>query len=439
MKTINAALIGCGNRGQSYSDYTFSHPDEFQVVSVVDTSATALEFAKNRYSVKQENVFSCTDDFIKAKIECDIVIIATQDATHYELCMKVLNAGYNVLLEKPVTSNPTELLDIERLAKEKGLIVLVCHVLRYAPVYKKVKEIIHSGAIGEIVSIEANEHVGVAHYLESYIKGPWRSEKECGSTFLLAKCCHDLDLICWLNNNTTPKSINSFGSRSRYITAKRPSDATEFCYECPRKDTCQVSATKVHLEFESMGFQTYKELIDKLGLQAEDIPRETKLEYLKTSDMGRCAYLDRDLVDRQSVSIEFENGSIANFAMIGGCPTADRYFHIVGTDGEIEGKFDEKKFKVKKIVSDPGVLDLSVQEIDCSASIVVNDKYGGHGGGDYALVYDLVRYLNGCRDSLSITKIDDSINGHFCVYAADDSRREGKLIDFDEYKKQKSR
>lgn len=439
MKKIRLAVLGCGNRGQAYADYTFSHPEELEIVSVIDTEKFALSFAMERYGVKEYMAFSNVDEFLKANVSVDMVVIATQDASHYELCMKVLNAGYNVLLEKPITANPTELLNIEKLAKEKGLIVLVCHVLRYAPIYKKVKEIIHSGEIGEIVSIEANEHVGVAHYLESFIKGPWRSEKECGSTLLLAKCCHDLDLICWLNNQTTPKRISSFGSRSRYITAKRPKDATEFCYQCPRKDTCQVSAIKVHLELEPFPFQTYAELVKKLGVEAENISKEEKLEYLKNSDMGRCAYLDRDLVDRQTVSIEFENGSVANFALIGGSPRADRYFHIIGTDGEIEGKLEQNKFEVRKINSNPGKFELEVRKYDCSSDIVVSDKYGGHGGGDYALVYDLVRYLNGSNESLSITTIDDSINGHFCVYAADDSRREGKTIDFNEYKKQKSR
>ncbi|MBO5928126.1 MAG: Gfo/Idh/MocA family oxidoreductase [Clostridia bacterium] len=438
MKKITATVLGCGNRGQAYADYTFSHPEELEIVSVIDIDNHAMNFAKERYSVKQENVFKCLEDFLAKKIECDIVINATQDPTHYVTTMQLLNAGYNVLLEKPVTANPTELLDIERLAKEKGLKVIVCHVLRYAPVYKNVKKILNSGRIGEIISIEANEHVGLAHCIESFIRGPWKSEDECGSSFLLAKCCHDLDLLCWLNNGTKPKSVVSFGSRSNFVTKKRPSDATEFCYNCPHVTTCLYSAIKVHLEYQMFPFQTYAELVKKYDKIAEDISQEVKYEYLKTSEFGRCAYYDRNLIDRQSVNIEFENGSIVNFALIAGTPRADRYFHIVGTKGEIEGKFDDKKISIRHIDNSPNKYDMVEEIIDYDSQIIVNEKYGGHGGGDYAIMHDLVRYLNGEGETISLTNIEDSINGHFCVYAADESRKTGKVISFNEFMKEKS-
>ena len=192
MKKITAVVLGCGNRGQAYADYALHSPEELEIVGVIDVNKQALDWAKEKYGVRADMAFSSLDEFLERKIPCDFIINATMDSAHYQTAMKILQAGYNVLLEKPVTAVPSELLDIKNLATKKGLKVVICHVLRYTPYFKKIKEVLLSGKIGDIISIEANEHVWVAHFIESYVRGPWRSEEECGSGFLLAKSCRDL-------------------------------------------------------------------------------------------------------------------------------------------------------------------------------------------------------------------------------------------------------
>lgn len=96
-------------------------------------------------------------------------------------------------------------------ARENGCKLVVCHVLRYTPFYKKAKELIEEGAVGEVVHIDACEYPGVLLTDFSFIRGQWRNKDECGSTFLLAKSCHDIDLICWLNNTAKPLYVSSFG------------------------------------------------------------------------------------------------------------------------------------------------------------------------------------------------------------------------------------
>jgi hypothetical protein len=147
---------------------------------------------------------------------------------------------------------------------------------------------------------------------------------------------------------------------------------------------------------------------------------------LKTSTYGRCAYNSGgDIVDRQTVNIEFANGTTATFTMVGGICRPDRYLHICGTKGEIEGKLEDEKFTVRVFDRSGDRFDYDEEVIDVSAEIHDTTQYGGHGGGDYAIMYELVRYLNGDNSSISITNIDDSINGHLVVYAADESRRKG--------------
>jgi predicted dehydrogenase len=111
-------------------------------------------------------------------------------------------------------------------------------VLRYTPFYRSIKTLLNNGEIGEIMTMEMNEHVCTSHYLTAYDRGKWNSETACGSGFLLAKCCHDMDLMCWLNNSSDPETVASLGSRSRFIKDKMPEGATEYCYQCPHEDTC---------------------------------------------------------------------------------------------------------------------------------------------------------------------------------------------------------
>ncbi len=430
MKQLKAALVGAGNRGQVYSDYSLQRPDELKIISVIDVNEFRLKEVAEKYKVDKDMAFLSLDDFINAGIECDFVIDATMDEMHYETAIKLINAGYNLILEKPITANYDELKGIENAANEKNVNILICHVLRYTPFYRTIKELINQGVIGDITSIEMNEHVGIAHFIDSYVRGKWNSEAKCGSGFLLAKCCHDTDLMCWLNNATVPEKVSSFGVRGLFIPQNAPKGATEYCYQCPHNGTCLYSAQKIHLEFDSMPFQTWAGMNKPL----DEITKEEKAEYLKTNTYGKCAYNSGgDIVDRQSVSVIFENGSVATLNMVGAASKAGRWIHIVGNKGEIVGYIEEGKFKLITFDRSEGVFTEREKEIDVSNQIISNAMYSGHAGGDYALMYDAVRFFAGEGDSVSITKISDSINGHRIVYAAEASRKEERIVKIKEY------
>lgn len=428
MKKITAAILGCGNRGQAYGDYTFANQDELEIVAVADVNERARRYAAEKYGVPDDRVFKNVRELVNAHIPLDIVIDATMDAAHYETAKVLLNGGYDILLEKPITAVPGELLELQRLAEEKKRRVIICHVLRYTPYFKKIKDLINRGEIGEIVNIEANEHVWISHFIESYVRGPWKSEKECGSGFLLAKSCHDIDIICWLNNATRVKAVSSFAHRALFVPRNKPKGATEFCYNCPHEKKCLYSAIKLHLDFAPMAFQTYAGLIKETGKELKEFSREDKLRYLMRSDYGKCAYNGGDLVDRQSVMIDFENGSTATFNLIGGTCRADRYIHIIGSIGEIEGKIGENKFVLRTMDRSENHYRYIEREYDVSEEVLENECYSGHAGGDYAIVHDLIRFLNGEESSVSITTLEDSITGHFVCYEAEESRKSGKTI-----------
>ena len=422
MKQLKAVLVGFGNRGGIYADYSLKFPEQLKIIAVVEINPYRLDVAKKRYGLSDNRAFAKLDDFIKEKIQCDFVINATMDQMHYEVAMSLLNAGYNMLIEKPVTAKKSELLEIERTAQEKNLRVFVCHVLRYTPFYSKIFGLLSDGEIGDIVSLQLNEHVGMAHFIDSFIRGKWNKESVCGSPLLLAKSCHDTDLLCWLNNKTKPKKVSSFGSRRNFIPENAPKGATERCADCPHKLTCFYEAERVHIDVDEHGFQTWEELKKPL----DKITREEKSAYLKVSDFGRCVYtLGGDLVDRQCLMVEYENGSIGTFTLIGAVAQAARNIHIVGTKGEIIGECGSGKFIMRKFDRSGNSYGYDTESFDVNSEIAAHDD---HLGGDFCLMHDIVRFFSSGEMSPSLTYLEDSVNGHLIVYAAEESRKSGVAV-----------
>ena len=427
MKKLTAALVGAGNRGCIYADYSILQPDELAVVAVVEPNSIRRGEAAKRYGIKDVYAFETLDDFLEKKVRCDFVINATMDEIHYETSKKIMNAGYDMLLEKPIVAKEEQLLELISIEKERNVKTVVCHVLRYAPFYRTAKKLIDDGVIGDVMTLELNEHVWIAHFIDSFIRGKWNKESKCGSGFLLAKSCHDMDLICWLNDKAKPRYVSSFGSRSRFILKNAPADATEFCADCPHSGDCLYSAQTIHLKLDQMPFQTW-EGIDK---PLNEITYAEKEQYLKTSDYGRCAYNSGgDINDRQAVTIEFDNGSLATFLMVGGTSKPDRYIHVVGTHGEIEGHCGDNKLVLRTFESSPEKFCRTEKVIDLSEEIFryADNKYAEHAGGDYGIMYDAVRYFGSEEISVSISGIEQSADSHIVVYAAEKSNKERKII-----------
>lgn len=427
MKKLTCVILGYGDRSSRYAAYAKERPEELQIVGAIDVNPLKLRAAQTEFVLSDGQLYASLDEFLSKNVACDVVINGTMDQMHYQTTMPLLEHGYNILLEKPVTANSNELLEIEAKAKEKGCKVVVCHVLRYTPFYSKIKSIIDSGKIGKIVDMQLNEHVWYGHFVNSYVRGKWRSEKECGSGLLLAKCCHDTDLMCWLNNATTPTLVSSFGSKSFFTESNAPEGATQYCYTCPKKAECMFNAEKFELEKDFIPFYTWAGINKPL----DEITTEEKREFLKTDVYGQCVFkTDMDLVDRQCVSVQFQNGSIGTLNMIGGASKAGRHIHVVCEYGEILGYIEENKITVREfdknqVWYNEYVVDFS-KENDLGGE---DNSVGGHYGGDHYIMKDLVRFLNGEKTSVATTVISDSVNSHLICYAAERARREHVVVD----------
>lgn len=270
------------------------------------------------------------------------------------------------------------------------------------------------------------ERVYIPHMLASYVRGKWRSEKECGFPMIMAKCCHDTDLMCWLNSSSRPLEVSSFGSRSVFVPSRKPKDATDRCLTCHHKEDCSYSCF-YNLKNKDMDLIIFRNTFINKAWDEFNVEDKKKV-LMESETLGRCAFDGpQDLVDHQTTMVKFDNGLNATLTMAGGTSFPCRTIHIVGTKGEIFGTFEESKINVRIY---------NEKEFNCSLKKINLGYVGeGHGGGDIRLIEDFVDYVRCGKKSLSLTSIEDSIDGHLVGIGANISAKNEKVVKISEDRK----
>jgi len=244
MKTptrLKIAALGCGSRTKIYAQIAALMRDLYEFVAIADPVPERRQAIKQLTGRSDIHEYASAEDFLAEPKQVDLVIIATQDHQHREQAIAAMERGYDLLLEKPIATSLEDVLAVERAAIELERRVVVCHVLRYAPFYKKVKELIESGALGNVVSIQATEGVGTFHQAHSFVRGHWAREEE-SSPMILAKACHDLDILYWLANSRSRK-VSSFAGVAFFKPENAPSGATDNCMNgSPHVGSCAFDA-----------------------------------------------------------------------------------------------------------------------------------------------------------------------------------------------------
>lgn len=427
-KPITAIIVGAGHRSFVYSELAKTNPEMLKIVGVADPNPIRRKKAMDYFGFKEDMCFENAEELAKKGKLADTVINGTMDEQHLETAVPLLDAGYDMLLEKPFAPNEEEMRQIVNCAKKNNSKVMICHVLRYTPFYYAIKERIVNGEIGDIINIQTTEHVSYHHLTTSYIRGKWANSDKCHTSMLLAKCCHDLDIIMWMMSETKPKQISSFGGKFQFKPENAPKEAGTICMkDCPLVDTCVYSTKRLYIDHpDRWAFYVWDALEGKKNVTIED-----KIALMKSdSPYARCIYkCDNNVVDHQSVLINFESGATGTHNMVGGSAEPRREIHIIGTKGEIFGNFEESKFTVLKIDPSPDAHneECDVEEVDLRVTGDMVGAYGGHGGGDERLAADFVKFIRGEKPSLACTSIFDSVAGHLSVYLADKSRENGGM------------
>lgn len=427
-KPVTAIIVGAGHRAFVYSELAKTNPELLKIVGVADPNPVRRKKAMDYFGFSEDMCFDSAQALAEKGRLADTVINGTMDEQHLETAIPLLNAGYDMLLEKPFAVCEKDMRQIVECAKKNNSKVMICHVLRYTPFYYAIKEKIVNGEIGDIINIQMTEHVSYHHLSTSYIRGKWANSDKCHTTMLLAKCCHDIDLMMWFMSETKPVSISSFGSKFQFKPENAPENAGTICMkDCPLVDECVYSTKRLYIDHpDRWSFYVWDALE---GIENPTIA--DKIALMKTDNpYARCIYkCDNNIVDHQSVLVNFASGATGTHNMVGGSAEPRRNIHIIGTKGEIFGNFEESKFTVLKINPSPDAHneECDVEEVDLRITGDMVGAYGGHGGGDERLAEDFVKFIKGEKPSLACTSIFDSVAGHLCVYLADKSRESGGL------------
>lgn len=423
MSVLKAILIGAGNRGKIYTNVMAKYPDKFKVVGVAEPVENRRNDIRNIHQCDEDKCFASWEDILDLPKFANVAVISTMDRLHLEPAMKALKMGYDLLLEKPVAPTPEECGMIYKQAEKYGRKVMVCHVLRYTPYFKQLKKFIDDGVVGKVISVNHTEAVGNVHQSHSFVRGNWGNSDR--STFmLLQKCCHDMDILQWLIGEECTK-IQSFGSLSYFNQNNAPDGAPERCIDgCPEADTCPYNSVKLYYDDKDNNWfrTTSTKMVNPTD---EDV-----LNALKNTQYGKCVFrCDNDVVDHQTVNMEFSNGTTVLLTMCA-FTKGGRFTHIMGTKGELHaemGAADDKKFyfydfetKEKRYLK---------SEIAVNGDSIVS----GHGGGDEGIVVALYDYLTGKIEKEDVSEIGISCYNHLLVFAAEHSRLNGEIVDFNAY------
>lgn len=416
---IKVIIVGMGIRSEIYARESLVHPDLFKIVGVVDINPHRVKVAQETFDIPDERCFTSVKDLVAVPKFADAVINGTMDKQHVVTTVPLLEHGYDVLLEKPFALDERQAKVLLECAKKTGRKVMVCHVLRYSPFYTKIKEVVDSGEIGKIINIRMAEQVNYFHQSVSYVRGKYASEKLGGAGLLLSKCSHDIDIMTWLMGSNLPVSVASVGSVFQFKPEMAPEGAGTHCIkDCKIKDTCPYASKKLYIDHP----QRWADNVwHDCGY--EEITEEEKMMLLSQDDnpFSRCIYkCDIDIVDHQSVLINFADGANGTFTVNGGAPESARRIHITGTKGEIVGVFEEGCFEVRLIA--PEEEDgRRVRKVDVSSQ----QDGSPHGFGDQLLVRDFITLMHGEKTSPCCTTLEDSAAGHRLVFLAEKSRKSG--------------
>ena len=436
-KIFTVSILGCGSRGHyTYGKCMFDFKDKFQIVSVCDIDQEKIDLAQKAWGISAENCFLDAEEFLKEK-RSDALVIATQDRDHVKMCIKALELGYDILLEKPISPIEDELYELLEANKKYNRKVIVCHVLRYAPAFLKIKELLDSGEIGKIVCIDWIEQVTYWHQAHSFVRGNWRNDEET-SPMIMQKCCHDLDLLQYYADSKC-KTVYSVGDLAFFNKANQPEGASDRCETCKYIHDCVYSAERLYVEKRRKDFDWAfdKPEVNEDARQqgwpfnvvdlSRPITEESIRKAYENNQYGRCVFAcDNNVVDNQTVVMQFENGIKANLTMTAFTALPGRKMTFHGTLGEVE--MDEENDYIRLSRYGKGTQFFSIKEVLKEA---INDDFG-HGGGDLMLVKDFYKAL-AVEEKLGTT-LDRSVESHLMALAAEKSRRTGKVCSVHEEK-----
>ncbi|MFP4016791.1 MAG: Gfo/Idh/MocA family protein [Halanaerobiales bacterium] len=419
-KPVTVAVVGAGNRGgRVYGAYIENHPEEIKAVAIAEPDVERRNRFAEKHDIDEEYQFNSWEDLLSRDKLADGLIIATLDTMHVEPALKALEKGYKILLEKPIAPGWSDTIRLAEKTRKLDGNILVAHVLRYTPFYTKLKEVLSRETIGEIRFVDHLENIGYFHFAHSYVRGNWRNT-EVAAPIILAKSCHDMDLIYWLLGRKC-KELYSNASLEYFTAANFPDGAAERCLDCGVVEECPYAVQKIYLTEED-GWP--------VSVITEDLSREGRIKALREGPYGRCVFrCDNTVPEVQTVQMTMEGNLEVNFALTAFSSKITRKTTFYGSRGEIRADFEDGKI----------IIDRYDGDIE---NIRVTAPNEGHGGGDAGLMDHFVQLFQEDAEDpqgesgnfhLYSTTIEDSVESHKMAFAAEKSRQERTMIKLSDF------
>lgn len=408
-RPVSIVAIGAGNRTNKYLEYVRRNPDKARLIGVVELNDLRRQKVADEFDLDASCCYTDYRDFFRSPLKADAVMICTPENMHFEPAMLAIEAGYHVLLEKPIAQTLEECLAIGEAARRKNVIVSVCHVLRYHPYFIKLKELACSGELGNIISINHCTSVGVDRATHSFVRGLWSREADT-NPMLISKCCHDIDFLLWLTK-TRCRKITSFGSLRWFRSKNAPEGSAERCIDCKVEAQCPFSAVDL--------YRVRRDWISNFDIPKGKTIDQVIEDELREGKYGRCIYhCDNDVVDHQIVSMEMDSEVTINFSMDLFTLKDHRKTHICLTEGEIDG--NETLLRVRRFRGGA--------ETVYDFSNLSHQPF--HAGADLDIVADFIDAIHSEEKYLR-TSIDLSVESHRICFEAERSRKEQRMVLFE--------
>ena len=407
-KKISIGIIGFGGRGKSMAKASVPFSDKVYINAVAEPAENRRRDAIEIYNVPEENVFSDYKDFLAKGVIADLLFITTMDTMHYEPLMMALDIGYKyIVLEKPISTDINECIEMAKKAKEKNANVIILHSMRYNVFYRKMKELVESGEIGEVMNVRHIEGASLMNYSHSFVRGNF-ANTERSAPFITQKSCHDMDILTYVTG-LKYKKIFAFGGLSYFVGDRAPEGSAERCIDCKYKNDCRFS-----------GFEMYTKSYHQPWIDgAVHLHGYPNLEEaMAKGQYGRCVWkCDNNVMDHQAITFEFENGGMGTFTLT--AFDGGRKTEIIGTHGVM---YANESTGVIEIHGQIGIDNPKIFDTKSTAHATID-----HYNTDILLMSELIAFINE-GDSTNLSFIEGAVHSHFACFAAEISREEERVV-----------
>ena len=388
----NIIIIGGGARCDVLLPLLVKQPNS-KIVAVVETNSSShpkLRAILDQCGASSAILTSSLDSLLEKQpiSSTDVAFILTPEWTHVNIFSSLVKTDCHIFIEKPLATTAEEVVRIKQLADKTNGIIQVGFVLRYTSFYKAIKDTVTNGLIGELIMIEMCERLSPLS--GSSNRRRWHRLIKNSGGFLNEKSSHDLDIMCWLKEHEAkPAYLFSHGGQNFFNKNGMPKN----CKECNDLDC--VYRFKGNVE------QSSYNAVGK-------IPPDT------------CVYnSDADIMDNQSVTISFSDGTQGIFTLLNVSGAEGREIRIHGTEGMLTGNTRTKELSVLKYRENKEL------------ALPLPDDDSGHYGGDAIIIETFFQQIENADNSS--TSIADGVQASLLAFAADQSVKTKSVIDFNKF------